>query len=158
MQLARLSFSAVFTAMLYISALTAVQAQSLPPPIADTDSDGVLDNVDNCPNVYNPDQTDTNGNGIGDACESGDDDNDGVSNNNDLCPGTESGPVNSNGCNGIQLVTLLCNTEADYKNHGQYVSCVTNAVQQATQQGLIQDNEQGGIVSGAAKSDTGKKK
>ena len=35
----------------------------------DTDGDGVCDSVDNCPTVPNPDQKDSNGNGIGDACE-----------------------------------------------------------------------------------------
>lgn len=35
----------------------------------DTDGDGICDNVDNCPAVPNPDQKDSNGNGIGDACE-----------------------------------------------------------------------------------------
>jgi Thrombospondin type 3 repeat len=35
----------------------------------DTDGDGVCDNVDNCPAVANPGQQDSNGNGIGDACE-----------------------------------------------------------------------------------------
>jgi len=35
----------------------------------DTDGDGHLDCVDNCPNMANPDQADSNRNGIGDACE-----------------------------------------------------------------------------------------
>ncbi|MEJ6000153.1 thrombospondin type 3 repeat-containing protein [Paucibacter soli] len=35
----------------------------------DTDGDGVCDAVDNCPTVANPDQKDSNRNGIGDACE-----------------------------------------------------------------------------------------
>jgi hypothetical protein len=35
----------------------------------DTDSDGVPDPQDNCPGVYNPYQTDSDGNGTGDACE-----------------------------------------------------------------------------------------
>jgi hypothetical protein len=35
----------------------------------DLDLDGVPDDQDNCPNVFNPDQTDANHNGIGDACE-----------------------------------------------------------------------------------------
>jgi hypothetical protein len=35
----------------------------------DTDSDRVADCIDNCPNTYNPDQLDSNGNGIGDACD-----------------------------------------------------------------------------------------
>jgi hypothetical protein len=36
----------------------------------DTDNDGIIDSQDNCPTVYNPDQLDSNNNGIGDACES----------------------------------------------------------------------------------------
>lgn len=35
----------------------------------DRDGDGVPDDIDNCPNVFNPDQKDSNLNGIGDACE-----------------------------------------------------------------------------------------
>lgn len=35
----------------------------------DSDADGIPDNSDNCPLVANPDQADTNNNGIGDACE-----------------------------------------------------------------------------------------
>jgi len=36
---------------------------------ADLDGDGVVDPLDNCPDVYNPDQLDSDGNGVGDACE-----------------------------------------------------------------------------------------
>lgn len=36
----------------------------------DSDSDGVTDDVDNCPTVANPDQADTNNDGRGDACVS----------------------------------------------------------------------------------------
>ena len=35
----------------------------------DMDGDGIPDDIDNCPSVYNPDQADGNGDGIGDACE-----------------------------------------------------------------------------------------
>ena len=35
----------------------------------DIDGDGVCDDVDNCPNVYNPDQKDTDGDGHGDVCD-----------------------------------------------------------------------------------------
>lgn len=34
----------------------------------DDDHDGVVDAIDNCPLIVNPDQEDTNGDGIGDAC------------------------------------------------------------------------------------------
>ena len=52
---------------------------------ADTDNDGVLDNVDNCPLIANPDQADTDGDGIGDVCEP-DTDGDDVIDDSDNCP------------------------------------------------------------------------
>lgn len=54
-------------------------------PDCDTDSDGYPDVADNCPLVANADQLDTEGDGIGDACD-GDDDNDGVLDGGDNCP------------------------------------------------------------------------
>jgi hypothetical protein len=41
----------------------------------DGDSDGVADAIDNCPSDYNPTQTDTDGDGLGNVCDD-DDDND----------------------------------------------------------------------------------
>src|SRR5207237_1266696 len=35
---------------------------------ADADSDGVVDEIDNCPNTSNHDQADRDGDGVGDAC------------------------------------------------------------------------------------------
>ncbi len=43
----------------------------------DRDEDTVLDGLDNCPAVANLDQTDTDDNGVGDACETADPDTDG---------------------------------------------------------------------------------
>ena len=51
----------------------------------DGDNDGVLDTEDNCPGVPNPDQTNTDGDALGDACDP-DDDNDGVSDKDDAFP------------------------------------------------------------------------
>ena len=54
---------------------------------ADTDNDGVPDVSDNCPNVSNPLQGNTDGDTQGDACDS-DDDHDGITDNSpDDCPG-----------------------------------------------------------------------
>ncbi len=39
------------------------------PAEVDTDGDGIPDADDNCPNVINPDQTDSSGNGVGDDCD-----------------------------------------------------------------------------------------
>lgn len=51
----------------------------------DTDGDGIVDAIDNCPFVINPDQDDMSGNGIGNACDP-DIDGDGVLNENDFFP------------------------------------------------------------------------
>ena len=51
----------------------------------DFDSDGVPNEVDNCPIVANADQSDNDGDGIGDMCDD-DDDNDGILDANDNCP------------------------------------------------------------------------
>ncbi|MGG6229660.1 thrombospondin type 3 repeat-containing protein [Tenacibaculum sp. SDUM215027] len=55
-------------------------------PNGDADGDGVLNGVDNCPNTANPDQADTDNNGIGDVCQ--DTDGDGILDINDNCPTT----------------------------------------------------------------------
>ncbi|MGH8189323.1 MAG: thrombospondin type 3 repeat-containing protein, partial [Steroidobacteraceae bacterium] len=61
----------------------------------DTDGDGVCDKTDNCPLVANPNQADSDGDGIGDACDTptdpcaalgGDTDGDGVCDKIDNCP------------------------------------------------------------------------
>lgn len=54
----------------------------------DSDGDGVCDNVDNCPLVANANQLDTDGDGMGDACDP-DDDNDGLSDAFELSIGTD---------------------------------------------------------------------
>jgi hypothetical protein len=61
----------------------------------DEDLDGICQKLDNCPLVANPSQTDSDGDGIGDACETpsdpcaalgGDSDGDGVCDKLDNCP------------------------------------------------------------------------
>ena len=69
----------------------------VPGTVADSDGDKVLDPVDNCPSVSNPDQEDHDGDGIGDDCdtcvytadpEQEDADGDRIGDACDLCPKT----------------------------------------------------------------------
>ena len=53
----------------------------------DIDSDGIFNASDNCPSNFNPDQLDTDGDGIGDICDD-DLDGDGSLNEDDNCPMT----------------------------------------------------------------------
>ena len=74
------------------------------PTPTDLDSDGVPNASDNCPNVANPDQVDTDADGQGDACDP-DDDNDGVPDAIDKCPTKMNSPIadkNGDGCPGGQ--------------------------------------------------------
>ncbi|WP_197474551.1 RHS repeat-associated core domain-containing protein [Tenacibaculum ovolyticum] len=99
------------------------------PKGADTDKDGVDDGCDNCPNIYNPSQINTNGGEFGDACDgidsggdlfpcvegSGkDDDGDRYDNTCDNCPNTYNpDQLDSNG-NGVgdicEKITPNCET------------------------------------------------
>jgi exopolysaccharide biosynthesis protein len=54
-------------------------------PTADFDEDSVPDVNDNCPEVANEDQVDTDGDGLGDACDM-DDDGDALADEDDNCP------------------------------------------------------------------------
>ena len=76
----------------------AIELQARPAlPTDDTDGDGVFDIYDNSPLVYNADQTDEDGDGVGDVSD--DFDHDGVWNPFDTCPDTPLGEVvNLSGC------------------------------------------------------------
>ena len=68
----------------------------------DNDDDGIVNSLDNCPDTSNPDQKDTDGDGIGDVCD--DSDGDGVLDLDDQCPFTNPDEtVNENGCSETEL-------------------------------------------------------
>ena len=62
-----------------------IDANSTPLNVSDDDSDGLYSWQDNCPNVTNFDQADTDVDGVGDACDD-DIDGDGVLNQDDAFP------------------------------------------------------------------------
>jgi hypothetical protein len=86
-----------------------------------------------------------------------DSDGDGVLDDIDVCPATHEGAiVNAEGCTGLDVIEAACPADADYKNHGAFVSCVSNSVELAIEDGLITEEEGEEIVSAAAKSEVGK--
>jgi hypothetical protein len=84
---------------------------------ADSDNDGVDDSIDNCPFTANPSQTDTNGDGLGDACDT---DHDGIHNSIDNCQGTVSTDIRDsdadgfgNPCDNCKLIANNDQTDSD---------------------------------------------
>lgn len=80
------------------------QVQQSCPPLPDADGDGIPDITDNCPNVSNPTQSDTNNNGIGDACDTTDTDSDGIIDLLDNCkyiPNPDQADDNNNGIGNV---------------------------------------------------------
>ncbi len=75
---------------LLVTGCTSVLGLARTTSSPDGDGDGVLDAIDNCPDVANADQADADGNGIGDACEfcriGADLDRDGIDDGCDACP------------------------------------------------------------------------
>ena len=124
----------------------------------DKDGDGVGDVDDNCPLIANAGQEDLDGDSVGNICDV-EADGDGIVDSEDACPGTSVGAiVNAAGCSIAQLCPCdgPQNSEAAWKNHGKYVSCVSDAAQNFVQAGLIRADEKDAIVFDAAESLCGK--
>ncbi|MHC4444261.1 MAG: thrombospondin type 3 repeat-containing protein [Planctomycetota bacterium] len=113
--------------------------------IVDSDGDGIEDTADNCPQVSNADQLDTDGDVSGDACDP-DDDNDGI-----LDDGDSSGVAGDNLCTGGNFnncddnCPLISNAQQeDINNNGIGNACETSAA--VTNGWTIAPTELRGIV------------
>lgn len=84
MNLNHSNYSYIFLLLFVCSIFSNCENESIDQNFADNDNDGYFDLTDNCPFISNPNQSDLNGDGIGDVCSDLDDD--GLIDGIDNCP------------------------------------------------------------------------
>jgi hypothetical protein len=118
------------------------------PP--DSDRDGVPDDQDLCPYTWYGAVVDEHGC----SADQRDSDGDGVSDAYDQCPHTPAGAiVNEYGCS----IAQLCPCAGPWRNHAQYVDCVTTTARGFWDDEIITGQQRDNIVSEAQRSDCGRR-
>lgn len=80
-------------------------------------------------------------------------DDDGVDDDHDACPDTVlEDVVDADGCS----VAQICPAGEPWRNHGAYVSCVSETSEGFVAEGLLTEDEADALTSAAARSDVGK--
>lgn len=171
-----LNFRPAWILSVAFAATTLVPAVAL---AADLDCDGVEDASDNCPDRFNPTQSDIDGDLAGDKCDS-DKDGDAVENEVDNCPkdsnvGQDDGDgdlvgdacdqcadptfagVNRRGCSIEQLCPCDGPDDEDrqWKNHDQYVRCVKKKARDFRRKDIITSEERSQILDSAKANNCG---
>jgi len=125
----------------------------------DNDSDSFGDVCDVCPDTAD-NQIDSDSDGFGDACDTcqldpyNDSDGDGICGNIDLCDSTASGSIiNENGCS----IEDICQCDADWQNHHDYLECIGWATKDFQNDGLISKDERKLILAVEKESNCGAK-
>jgi hypothetical protein len=111
----------------------------------DADDDGVVDSIDNCPNLNARDQSDEDHDGVGDAC--------------DACPGTDPGsPVLADGCAPNQHCPCEGPTEnEEWRSQRAYVQCIARSLKTLSEAGKVSRSRVREIIQEAVRSTCGRK-
>ena len=110
------------------------------PTLADTDSDSVSDGVDNCRTLANANQLNTDGDVLGNACDT-DDDNDGVADTSDAFPLNAAASVDSDLDGVPNSWNAACNTACQLGSTLTLDNCPSTAnVDQLNTDGDTQGN------------------
>jgi len=116
----------------------------------DSDSDGICNDSDNCPDVSNSDQEDIDEDGAGDVCDEFSESN---FDETIVIDERDTDVANQLLDDGSTLSDLIDECADDAPNHDQFVSCVAHLTNDWKKYGLISGKDKGAIQSSATKSD-----